>query len=688
MDKLQLLNRSHILEAIQWYDNPKSQFVSDWTTYSLVFKGKHYPPREIARKALSFVYKNINYLYDIKDVLELFENLQFKIERKNQVWKLGCNWGSGEPSFYELLKKEKIVIGRVEKGEYQKNDLILITEGFTVRAIGQVKTNKVNSLYDRLANELKKYNVYTGKEIFYSKVEFHELNPSTIFNYELQQGIVKVRSFPILVKTDNLWANRKNTIRDIYFKKFSVLDYEIKYPVIFYSGNNWDDHNFETVFNLTLFFSPNCKIELGTVKIANNSGELKTTIPDEFTSLKSNYFSLGVAPKYYERLVEVFPDIFSNILNDLNDVAKDKNLQQKYRTSDVFQKAFLRSSESEYIINNFENIIKSKTKEWNERFSFRYRIGTALEDHVVNFTFDNFINNNYRFYCVVGKNATGKTKYLSQFANKLVDNSEDGVFDPKRPYFSKVIAASFSFFDKFRSPDKKDTNYEFIGIKSTKGIVDEKNNSSKIWQSYKNIAKDKAKADLWYKCIHSSLETEYLDFNLKELRNVSQRQNFIDQTENIFSSGQNIIFQFITRFIESIEDNSILIFDEPETHLHPNIAGRLIRTIHIILNTYKSFCILATHSPVIVQEIPSKYIRIFDRQDNVPMIYSPTIECFGENLSEISNTVFKVDEEKELYKTQLDELINQNNSFEEINDLFEHGLSLNARIYLLSKIES
>ncbi|MBQ0740011.1 hypothetical protein J9332_37570, partial [Aquimarina celericrescens] len=119
-----------------------------------------------------------------------------------------------------------------------------------------------------------------------------------------------------------------------------------------------------------------------------------------------------------------------------------------------------------------------------------------------------------------------------------------------------------------------------------------------------------------------------------------------------------------------------------------NIAGRLIRTIHIILNTYKSFCILATHSPVIVQEIPSKYIRIFDRQDNVPMIYSPTIECFGENLSQISNTVFKVDEEKELYKTQLDELINQDKSFKEINDLFEHGLSLNARIYLLSKMES
>lgn len=695
MDLFRLITRRHILDAIESYDTDKINSKKDWTTYSLVLKDKIYPPREIAKKALSFVYKSISNLYDIDDVLELFGKFDFNIERKNEVWKLGCNWGSGEPSFYELIKKEKVVLGIEQKGVYQINDLILITEGFTVRAIGQIKDGKARKLTGALLNKFSEYNVYPSDNIFYKKIEFYELSPSLIFNYELQQGIIRVRSFSVLRKTDNLWNNRKRVINEIYFKRlpsFSVkdgqLDYGVKYPVIINHKNSWDDYGYETVFSLSLYYSPRCSVDLGRIKIGTINENNRTEIPDEFKNLRASYFSLGVTSEYYERLVELFPNIFNQILNSLNDVAKDRDLLNKYRGLDIFQKSFLRSSESEYILENYDSIIKSYTKEWNENFSFSFRIGTATEDHKVNFTFDNFTNNSYRFHCIVGKNATGKTKYLSQFANKLTDNSEEGFFEPKRPYFSKIIGASFSFFDKFKFPTKQDTNYEFIGIKNTKGITDEKLNSSKIWQSYKNIAKDTKKANLWYECLDSSLETEYLNFDLREISNVSYRQKFIDQTENIFSSGQNIIFQFITRYIEAIEPNSILIFDEPETHLHPNIAGRLIRTIHKILKAYNSFCILATHSPIIVQEIPSKYIRIFDRQENVPLIYAPVIECFGENLSEISNTIFKVDEEKELYKTQLDQLINQNKSFEEINDLFEHGLSLNARIYLLSKIES
>ncbi|WP_111308670.1 AAA family ATPase [Confluentibacter sediminis] len=682
-----LVKREDILKAIQFFDE-NDKLKKDWTTYSLMHNKSFYSARDIATKALSFVYKDFEYLYDIRDAVKLFEKYNFRIERKNDIWKLGCNWGSGEPSFYELLKTEKVVIGFTDKGYYEENDLILITEGFTVRAIGQIKKGKPKPLNGSLLEKFKNYNVYGGQKVFYSKIEFYELSPSNIFYYELQQGIIKVRSFPILTKADNLWNNRKNSINDIYFKRLPVvnsnLDYSIKYPVIVFYKNTWDDYGYETIFNLSLFFSPNSKIELGDLKIGNNKDD-NTKIPEQFKKLSANYFSLGITTNYYEKLVELFPNIFLNILNNLNDVAKDKNLLNKYLELDIFQKSFLRSSEADYILNNFEDIIKSQTKEWNYEFNFKCRIGNALKDHDVKFVFENFTSNYYRFYCIVGKNATGKTRYLSQFVNKLIDNSEVGIFEPKRPYFTKVIAASFSFFDKFKFPTKQDTNYEFIGIKDTKGSISEEINSSKIWKSYKRIANDHIKSELWFKCIESSLETEYLNFSLNELKNVSYRKKFIEQTENIFSSGQNIIFQFITRLIETIEENSIIIFDEPETHLHPNITGRLIRTIHVILNTYKSFCILATHSPIVVQEIPSKYIRIFDRQENIPLIYSPIIECFGENLSEISNTIFKVDEEKELYKTQLDELISQGKSFDEINNFFEHGLSLNARIYLLSK---
>ena len=129
-----------------------------------------------------------------------------------------------------------------------------------------------------------------------------------------------------------------------------------------------------------------------------------------------------------------------------------------------------------------------------------------------------------------------------------------------------------------------------------------------------------------------------------------------------------------------------MIFDEPETHLHPNIAGRLLRTIHKILEKFNSYGIIATHSPVILQEVPSRYIRVFDRRQTQPLIFQPPIECFGENLTEISNTIFKVDQEDELYREQLDDFISQNLNYNEVNNIFNDALSLNARLYLLNQI--
>lgn len=689
MDELIGLNKSHILKAIDWYTKANLP-TKEWTTYNLIYKNEIYPPREIVSKALGYVFSNNNEIYDIEDSIKILADFNFIINRKNDIWKLGCNWGRGAPSFYNILKEQKIVLGIAIKGFYKKGDLILVTEGFTVRAIAKVKSEKGKQIDAKLSKLLSEFQVDVNPEITFYNVEFYQLSQSQIFYYELQQGIVRVRRNPIIYKAENLWNDRNKKIDNIYFKlkpKNNSINYSWNFPVILLEKQNWNDYGYETIYKAILLRSPKTKFEIGEIKIGGDEKIVKP-LSETFKKLPVGFFSLGLTTGYYEKIVELFPNNFSKIFDFLNDIAKNPNLKRDFEKQEIFQKSFLRGSEADYILTNYTNIIKSKTNDWEYNFTFSYRVGKAVKDHEVNFSFGKFTEAHYRFYCIVGKNATGKTKYLSQLVNKLTDIDEVGEFSPLRPNFSKVIAASFSFFDRFKFPKKIDSNYEFIGIKNAARLIDEKEYSSKIWSSYKAIVLDKKKKDLWHHSIETSLETEYLDFDLSELKNSSQKTDFFEKIENIFSSGQNIIFQFITRFIESIEHNSILIFDEPETHLHPNIAGRLLRTIHAILIKYNSFCILATHSPIIVQEIPSKFIRIFDRQDNLPLIYSPVIECFGENLSEISNTIFKVDEEKELYKIQLDELIEQGKTFVQINNLFEHGLSFNARIYLLSKIET
>ena len=54
-----------------------------------------------------------------------------------RLFKLGCTWGTGAPSFYEYMKNEKIVLGD-DSHVYEVGDIIAITNGFTVYALGIV----------------------------------------------------------------------------------------------------------------------------------------------------------------------------------------------------------------------------------------------------------------------------------------------------------------------------------------------------------------------------------------------------------------------------------------------------------------------------------------------------------------------------------------------------------------------
>ncbi|MNV26244.1 hypothetical protein D3C71_1173610 [compost metagenome] len=475
--------------------------------------------------------------------------------------------------------------------------------------------------------------------------------------------------------------NEKLEFRSYFFRNNNYEDW--KYPCIGLKHLTNEKNGVRNSFQMTYFYDEKNRIEIGVILIYMSDNYI-TELERSFDFLDINYCSIGSTVEFYYRLKESLPQQYDTVLKNLNDIARNQDVRDIFKNDIEMKKALLNTSETEYILNQYEDIINSTLRDNRYDFEFHLRIGDAVKDHIVDFSFGSSTEIINRFFCLVGKNATGKTKFLSQFANKLTDNSEAGNFTPQRPGFSKVIAASFSFFDKFRFPEKRDTNYDFIGIKNSKGMIDEEEYSNKIWEAYKSIVKEEDKMKTWLKCLESSLEVSHLNFNISELQGISTKKDFTEKTDGIFSSGQNIVFQFVTRFIECIEVNSILIFDEPETHLHPNIAGRLLRTINNILIEFKSFAVLATHSPIILQEIPSKFIRIFDRQENYPLIYSPTIECYGEDISTISNSIFKIEEEKELYRLTLEKLIETGHNSNEINSLFDNKLGLSARLLLKS----
>lgn len=125
------------------------------------------------------------------------------------IWKFGCNWGGHENSFYEFIRDEKIVIGRLERVPYEVDDLVLITSGYTVLAIARVKEKPRSIMKSGYRFVEGQYGIEWATNTIYSTAEWYVLPANRQFEYRCQRGAVRVRMQEVLDTATGLW-NRKN----------------------------------------------------------------------------------------------------------------------------------------------------------------------------------------------------------------------------------------------------------------------------------------------------------------------------------------------------------------------------------------------------------------------------------------------------------------------------------------------
>lgn len=157
-----------------------------------------------------------------------------------------------------------------------------------------------------------------------------------------------------------------------------------------------------------------------------------------------------------------------------------------------------------------------------------------------------------------------------------------------------------------------------------------------------------------------------------------------DKALSLLSSGQSILAHFVTALLAWIQPNSLVLFDEPETHLHPNAVASLFLVLSEILAKFDSYAVVATHSPVVIQEIPAKRVLVFERKQNVTVANPLLLESFGESVAELTKHVFETIEVENVYRRTLKKLA-RDESAKEIMARFDHGLSLSAQAYLLAQ---
>ena len=485
-------------------------------------------------------------------------------------------------------------------------------------------------------------------------------------------------------------------MKNIIHKKstWSPQTESYKNAIVLYD-DNWNDFGYRTTFHMT-FCDNNGEVKrIGDIKIYywdfDEKRNLKymtavsTVLPDCIKQLSEKFCSLGQSLQFYQNLKKYLPNEYMYVLQRLNDIATNETLRQEFWQEDGVQTSLLRDSSAEKALYEAANLLLSnQTKENDISFTYSIEVPYSELDTEIVFDFSKTENLPFRMNALVGKNGTGKTQILAGLADSLSGLKDTAVqrnakFVGKRPAVDKVISISFSAFDEFRKRTKEgdsdyyySNSYVYCGIQSEKGTLS-------LEELHKNFKKslqiiwEKGRNDAWENIMSELMEQEHISI----IKNLMDR----DEEKIHFSSGQHILVCTMTEVLANIENESILLFDEPELHLHPNAIANTMRMFYRLLEEFNSYAIIATHSPLIIQEIPSRYIRVLTRVNNILSIHMPDNECFGENVTKITDDIFDVRSTESNYKSVLKKL-SQKMEYDEILALFEGKLSFNAMIYL------
>lgn len=461
------------------------------------------------------------------------------------------------------------------------------------------------------------------------------------------------------------------------------------FPYFVIDKQDWDDYGVRAQCYMMYLPDYAEAIHIGQMKymILNDD---TNTLPSYFLSFDKESCSLGQSNAYYQNLRKLDDKLSLYYLDALNDLAYNKGLLASFEHNIVFKTSLIRSSEAQKALSEGRRVYENQVIENDIKFSFSTQIGNAVEKHALSFDFTELDDIPYRIKVIIGKNGTGKTQYLSKLASTLSGYDVQGQFKTKySPPFSRVIVVSYSLFDRFPRPKMTKTfSYYYCGFQGSKGFISDSQILTRTKRAFKHLEQSQRmqKFGTYLSTILSDdiareiLDDDFDTFNSKD---------FVLYDENDhskYSSGQIIMILMLAEILAYITEDSLLLFDEPETHLHPNSISSYIGVITKILKENKSYAIISTHSPQIIQEIPSKDITVIDRIDDIPLIRKLDIETFGENLSTITERIFHTLNHDEYYREFLKRLAVRK-SYDEIIVLFKDRslpLSLNAKMYLQS----
>ena len=404
------------------------------------------------------------------------------------------------------------------------------------------------------------------------------------------------------------------------------------------------------------------------------------------------------------------------LLRALRDVVADDEILQAVQDEDVFATSLLRGVSLAAIHDQFRRVLAGHAILTPFQFSYIQAGSEKTAAFELKFNVIAKATPSTNVHVITGRNGVGKTTLLNGMVEALrftettpqaasgfcVMKSpfEDQIIPMPNDYFGRLVSVSFSAFDPFvppadRAQSKRAPAYMYVGMKNMR----REESSPRPPKSHKELAKDfvdsfkeclrPTKRVLWLAAVEClSSDPNFKRMKLPSLLALDDVSALVKAAEiaEAMSSGHAIVLLTMTKLVETVEEKTLVLLDEPESHLHPPLLSAFTRALADLLHRRNGVAIVATHSPVVLQEVPKSCVWKIDRIGGQGQAERPERETFGENVGILTREVFNLEVSESGFHELMKDAAESGATYEDIVKQYRGQLGAEARAILLGLI--
>lgn len=461
-------------------------------------------------------------------------------------------------------------------------------------------------------------------------------------------------------------------------------------------NDDWNDYTYRTWFALFYFDGSRQRHFVGELKLLKRDS-LNTfeVLPQAWDGkLDENFCSLGIESSYYAKIYDLFSGttVIDDLLTSLRDCAYNQNIYEDFIENDGFKTSLLREDSSEQAVVEAAFLLSGKDKAAAYSFGLRFApsyLNGAYTDWEVRLLYGAppFM----RAVGLIGNNGVGKTQMLKTLVETLISNV---AVAHSLPLFRSCLAISSTPFDGYDeiAVENPRIPYQHFTIEQDSEYTEEEILECIDVIYHRPLIHRKAMIQLYKEAIDELLGGEvgaFLKYD-EDTDSFDLDKDLLHEQIGILSSGQLHIFNLLTFIHAHIHLTSLLVIDEPEVHMHPQIIVSFMAMLGGILNRFSSYAVIATHSPLIVREMVGQNVYLMRQVDGgIPNVSKVAFETFGADASELYMNIFQFDERMSSFY-QYVKLLGRERSYKgalEYIMQYAPKLGLNARLSIRDYLE-